>query len=105
MAKKKKAKRKSRSIIVGHLEKISSKVFDQHRKQISEIIKNNYGVYSLYRRDKLYYIGLASDFKKRIHQHLKDRHKGKWNYFSLYIIRKSDHIREVEALLVRIAQP
>ena len=61
--------------------------------------------HALYRREKLYYIGLATDFKKRINQHLKDRHKGKWNYFSLYIIRKSDHIREVEALLLRIADP
>lgn len=105
MAKKKKAKRKTRSIIIGHLEKINSKVFDKYRKQISDIIRGNYGVYALYRRDKLYYIGLATDFKNRINQHLKDRHKGKWNYFSLYIIRKSDHIREVEALLLRIANP
>jgi len=102
---KKKTSRKSRSIIIGHLERINSKVFDQYRKQITDIIKGNNGVYALYRRDKLYYIGLATDFKKRIHHHLKDRHKGKWNYFSLYIIRKSDHIREIEALLLRIADP
>ncbi len=102
---KKKTKRKSRSIIVGHLERINSKVFDQYRKQITDIIKGNYGVYALYRRDKLYYIGLATDFRRRINQHLKDRHKGKWNYFSLYIIRKSDHIREIETLLLRIAVP
>ncbi|MBN2210956.1 MAG: GIY-YIG nuclease family protein, partial [Sedimentisphaerales bacterium] len=102
---KKKPKRQSRSIIIGHLEKINSKVFDQYHKQITEIIKGNTGVYALYRRDKLYYIGLATDFHRRINQHLKDRHKGKWSYFSLYIIRKSDHIREVETLLLRIAKP
>jgi len=102
---KKKTKRKSRSIIIGHLERISSKVFDQYRKQITDIIKGNYGVYALYRRDKLYYIGLATDFHRRIPQHLKDRHKGRWNYFSLYIIRKSDHIREIETLLLCIANP
>jgi len=101
----KKIKRKSRSIIVGHLERISSKVFDQYRKQITDIIKGNYGVYALYRREKLYYIGLATDFRKRINQHLRDRHKGKWSHFSLYIIRKSDHIREIETLLLRITNP
>jgi len=101
----KKESRKSRPIVIGHLEKVSSTVFDQYRKQITGMIKGNYGVYALYRRSKLYYIGLATDFRKRINQHLKDKHKGKWNYFSLYLIRKIDHLREVEALLVRIAEP
>jgi len=105
MSQKKKSKRKSRSIVTGHLEKISSKVFDQYRKQITEMITGNYGVYALYRRNKLYYIGLAIDLRKRINYHLRDHHKGKWTHFSLYIIRKSDHIREVEALLLRIADP
>ena len=95
----------ARPIVVGHLEKISSKVFDQYRKQITDMIRGNYGVYGLYRRDKLYYIGLATDFRRRINQHLRDRHKGKWNYFSLYLIRKIDHLPEIEALLVRIAKP
>lgn len=102
---KTKSKRKSRSIVTGYLEKISSKVFDEYRKQITELIKGNYGVYALYRREKLYYIGLASDFKKRLNYHLRDHHKGKWTHFSLYIIRKTDHIREIEAILLRIADP
>jgi len=105
MAKKKKTKRQSRSIVTGYLEKISSKVFDQYRKQITEMITGNYGVYALYQRKKLYYIGLAIDLRKRINHHLRDHHKGKWTHFSLYIIRKTDHIREVEALLLRIADP
>jgi hypothetical protein len=102
---KKKVKRVSRAIVVGHLEKVSSRVFDQYRKQITELIKGNYGVYALYRREKLYYIGLATDFRRRLNQHLKDRHKGKWTHFSLYLIRKVDHIREIESLLLRIADP
>jgi hypothetical protein len=97
--------RKSRSIVVGHLEKINSKVFDRYQKQITDLIKGNYGVYALYRRDKLYYIGMATDFKRRIKQHLRDRLKGKWNHFSLYLLRRIDHLREIEALLVRIAEP
>ena len=62
-------------------------------------------MYALYRREKLYYIGLASDFKKRLNYHLRDHHKGKWTHFSLYIIRKTDHIREIETILLRIADP
>jgi len=102
---KKKAKRVSRSIVVGHLEKISSSIFDKNRGLITEMIKGHYGVYALYRREKLYYVGLATDLRKRINQHLRDRHKAKWTHFSLYILRKTEHLREIEALLMRIADP
>ena len=105
MAKAKKAKRKTRAIVQGHLERINSQVFDNYRDQITDLIGKNHGVYALYRRSKLYYIGLAADLKGRIRTHLKDRHKGRWDHFSLYIIRKADHIRELESLLARIANP
>jgi len=52
-------------------------------------------VYALYRREKLYYVGLATNLRSRINQHLKDRHKGKWTHFSLYILRKTEHLREL----------
>jgi type III restriction enzyme len=92
---KKKAKRAARPIVAGHLEKISSRIFDQNRSLITEMIKGRYGVYALYRREKLYYVGLATNLRSRINQHLKDRHKGKWTHFSLYILRKTDHLREI----------
>ena len=101
----KKTKRISRTIVVGHLEKVSSGVFEDFPDQVTGLIKKGQGVYALYRRNKLYYIGLAGDLRGRIKWHLKDRHKGKWDRFSLYIIRKEGHIREVESLLVRIADP
>jgi len=102
---KKKGKRSARPIVAGHLEKISSRIFDQNRSLITEMIKGRYGVYALYRREKLYYVGLATNLRSRINQHLKDRHKGKWTHFSLYILRKTDHLREIETLLLRIADP
>jgi hypothetical protein len=105
MAKAKKAKRKSRAIVRGHLERIKSKVVEDYKDHITKLIGQNHGVYALYKDDELYYVGLATDLKGRIRNHLKNRHKGKWNRFSLYIIRKQDHIREVESLLMRIARP
>jgi len=102
MAKKKHG---ARPIIQGHLEKVSSRVFERYQKEVTELVKQGQGVYALYRRDKLYYIGLASDLERRIKWHLKDKHKGKWDRFNLYMIKKTDHIREVESLLIRIADP
>ena len=105
MAKKKKTKRRTRAIITGYLERISAKVFDDYSGVITDMIKGHQGVYSLYKKDKLYYVGLASNLKTRIRHHLKDKHKGNWNYFSLYIIRKEGHIKEMESLVLRIAYP
>ena len=101
----KKPKQFSRPIVVGHLEKINSKIFDQNKSLITEMIKSRHGIYALYRREKLYYVGLAIDLRKRLNQHLTDRHKGKWTHFSLYILRKAEHLRETETLLLRIADP
>ena len=102
---KKKTKRVSRAIVAGYLEKVSSRIFEQYRQSITEMITGHQGLYALYRRDKLYYVGLATNLKSRIRYHLRDRHQGKWTHFSLYIIRKADHIKELESLLLRIADP
>jgi len=66
---------------------------------------SKHGVYALYKGDRLYYVGLATNLRRRIKQHLNDRHAGKWNRFSLYLVRKANHIKELESLILRIANP
>lgn len=105
MAGKKKNKRKSRPVVIYHLEKVSRGIFYKYQKQITDMIKNHHGVYALYRRNTLYYIGLATNLKNRIRSHLKDKHSSSWTHFSLYIFRRQNYIRELEALLLRIAYP
>jgi hypothetical protein len=105
MAKAKKKSRAVRSIIVGHLEKIGAKVFDDYSSVITELIRGHQGIYALYKKDHLYYVGLASNLKSRINAHKRDRHRGKWTHFSLYIIRQEEHIREIESLVLRISYP
>ena len=105
MAKRKKSKRGTRSIVIGHLEKVSSKVFLDYRQVITDLIKGRQGIYALYKNDRLYYVGLASNLRNRIKGHLNDRHQGKWTHFSIYILRKTDYLRETEALVLRIADP
>ena len=41
----------------------------------------------------------------RVNQHLKDKHRRKWDRFSVYLTLDSDHIRPLESLLIRIATP
>lgn len=104
-AAKKKTKRKTKSIITGYMEKVSGKVFTDYSKVITDMIKGHQGIYALYKNDRLYYVGLASNLKGRIKQHLRDKHKGQWTHFSLYIVRKTDHIKEIESMILRIAYP
>ena len=105
MPKTKKKTRKSKPIVTGYLEKIGAKVFDDYSSVITEMIKGHQGIYALYKGDKLYYVGLASNLKSRIKAHKADKHHGKWTRFSLYVIRKEDHIKELESLILRIAYP
>lgn len=105
MAKKKKAKRRTRTIITGYLEKVNAQIFDKYKQEITDMTKGHQGLYALYRKNRLYYVGLATNLRNRIKHHLADRHKGKWTHFSLYIIHKTDHIKELESLLLRIAYP
>ena len=98
-------KRKTRAIIAGHLEKIGAKVFDDFSSVITDLIKGHQGIYALFKKDRLYYVGLARNLKGRIKSHNRDRHQNKWTHFSLYIIRKEEHIKEIESLVLRIAYP
>jgi len=102
--KKAKERRLSR-LVLGHLERISGGVFDRFSGVITDLVGGKSGIYALYRNNKLYYVGLATDLKKRLNRHLKDRHKGKWNYFSLYLVRKVEMLKDLESLAIRIAYP
>ncbi len=102
---KKKAKRTAKPIVEAYLERIGQKVFKDFSSVITGLIKGNQGIYALYKRDKLYYIGLASNLKNRIKHHLNDRHKNYWTHFSLYIISKQEHIKEFESVILRVAYP
>lgn len=101
----KRVKRTARPLVGGYLERISVVAFEKYHNEITELVKSNHGIYALYKSDRLYYVGLATDLRRRVQQHLQDRHAGKWNRFSLYLVRKVDHIKEIESLLLSIADP
>ena len=68
-------------------------------------LKGRHGIYALYRNNHLYYVGLAKNLRGRLNHHLKDRHAKSWDRFSVYLTIESDHLRELEALAIRIASP
>lgn len=98
-------KSKTRDLLVAFLEQVSWRVLDEYRDIIKQMIRKKAGVYALYRQDKLYYIGLAGNLMGRVNTHLKDRHRGLWDRFSVYLANDSNHIKPLESLLLRIAKP
>lgn len=97
--------KKQTALVEGHLERISSRAFDAYPDQITRLVGRRHGVYALYKGNRLYYVGLATDLRNRIQHHLKDRHARRWDRFSLYLVGRADHLKELETLMVRIASP
>ena len=96
---------KAKHLVVEHLEDISWIVLRDYRQVVKEMIRGYSGIYALYRRNKLYYVGLASNLMSRLDQHLKDKHKGKWDRFSVYLTVHNEHMKELESLVLRIVSP
>ncbi len=92
-------------MVCQHLENISAKMLEDHQEIIREYIRGRHGIYALYKRDRLYYVGLARNLRVRLKQHLKDRHKGLWDRFSVYLVIDDGHIKELESLVLRIVRP
>lgn len=89
-----------------YLERVSGKLLeDEYRPVIARMIRGHAGVYALYKGERLYYVGLATNLLGRVGQHLKDRHAKRWDRFSVYLAAADEHIKPLESLLLRIALP
>lgn len=96
-------KRNKDGLVSEFFEKISWEIFEEYPQVINEMIKGKAGLYALYNKDKLYYVGLTVNLKGRLKAHLKDRHMGRWNRFSVYLVTESEHTKPLESLVLRIA--
>lgn len=92
-------------MVVQHLEGVAGEVLDESPEVIRDFIRRKNGVYALYKNDRLYYVGLARNLRSRLRSHMRDRHSGKWNRFSIYLTEGDEHLKELEALILRIAEP
>ena len=92
-------------LVCQHLEDISRDALKKHQKVIKQYVRRRNGVYALYRKGKLYYVGLAKNLRSRLKSHLHDRHGSSWDRFSVYLTIGQQHLRELESLILRIVQP
>lgn len=92
-------------LVTQYLEKISRRVLERYQGIIREYVGKRHGLYALYRRDRLYYVGLASNLRNRLRHHLRDRHNQSWDRFSVYLTIGDGHVKELESLVLRIVSP
>ena len=92
-------------IITKKLQNIGISALENYSFLLTELIAEQPGIYALYKGDDLYYIGKAVDLKRRLSQHLKDRHHKKWDKFSLFIVNNEKHTEDLESLLITICEP
>lgn len=72
---------------------------------LEKIMRGYAGVYALYRGKRLYYVGLATNLYNRLRWHTKDKHKGKWDQFAIFRVRRVHYLKDMETLLLQVAVP
>jgi hypothetical protein len=75
------------------------------KQGVQEIMRGYSGIYLLYRREKLYYIGLATNLYGRLIGHTKDKLKDKWDSFAIFRVGRVRYLKDIESLLLRVARP
>lgn len=92
-------------LVCQYLENISRDALEKYHDIIQIFIRRRHGIYALFRKKKLYYVGLASNLRSRLKAHLRDRHHNSWDRFSVYLTLHDSHVKELESLILRIWQP
>jgi len=93
------------ALLKGVLENVPASAFRVIAESISETMKGKAGIYALYDKDELYYVGLARSLRGRVKTHTRDKHSGKWDKFSIYVVEKTRYLKDIETITIRITNP
>ena len=107
------AKRKTRrkptkgALVKGASKAIPRELLDEpgFKKGLQEIMRGYSGLYVLYKRNSLYYIGLANNLYWRLHSHTRNKHKYRWDRFAIFRVDRVRYLKDIESLLLQVANP
>jgi hypothetical protein len=102
---RRKTRGRREALVHAHLRNVSGKLLDEHWDVVREFVGRNPGIYALYKRNRLYYVGLTTGLASRLKANTRDRHRSKWDRFSIYLIVNDRHLKEIESLVLQIADP
>ena len=69
-------------LVCQHLENISSEALDKYQGDVRNYVRGRQGIYALYRRNKLYYVGLASDLRNSVKSSCDNRQRARLSWES-----------------------
>lgn len=92
------------ALIKGMTRHLPSEILDNpiFRKKLQELMRGYAGIYALYDGERPYYVGLTTNLFGRVNHHLRDRHKGEWDHFVIFRIKKVDYLKDIETLITRL---
>jgi len=98
---------KGAPLIIAHAENIPARIIKKGDilQAFREALGRRTGIYILYRKDLVFYVGLAGSLRGRIASHTKDHLRGRWDRFSLFVVKKDKYLKDIESLLIRAARP
>lgn len=91
-------------LIRGYVERMSEAAFELFWDELRGLLFRKAGLYALYRKHKLHYVGMSENLYVRILNHRRDRHGGKWDNFSAYVIHRFRYIKDLEAIVLRLGE-
>jgi hypothetical protein len=62
---------KQAQLVSQHLENISHEALSKYQDVIRSYVRGRQGIYALYRKNELYYVGLAGNLRSRLKAHLR----------------------------------
>jgi len=93
------------ALVKGFLEKKDRKGFELLLPKYKEVIGDSSGIYALYKGKKLVYVGIAQNLLWRVDGHRRDRLKHRWDKVSFFVIDKHRYSKDIETVILRIADP
>jgi len=91
-------------LIKGMTRKLPSEILASpiFRAKLKELMKGYAGIYALYRKNELYYVGLTRNLFGRVSHHLRDRHAKRWDHFVIFRIKRVGYLKDIETLLTHV---
>lgn len=93
------------ALVKGFLEKKDREGFELLLPRYKEVIGDSSGIYALYKGKKLFYVGIANNLLGRVESHTKNSHKNNWDRVSFFVIDKHRYSKDIETIILRIANP
>ena len=104
-SKKKLKKPKKGKLISEKLEGIPADSLQILSKDMKELLGKKPGIYALYNNKKLFYVGMAGNLHSRLKSHLRAKRSRKWNKISIFVIKRTQYLKDVELAVVNISKP